>query len=43
MRLGLGEQADLLLEGQQVMPVRLQASGFEFSYPELRSALLQIL
>ncbi|MFZ6647092.1 TIGR01777 family oxidoreductase [Undibacterium sp. TJN25] len=43
MRLGLGEQADLLLEGQRVMPARLQASGFEFSYPELRSALLQIL
>lgn len=39
MRLLLGEQADLLLEGQRVTPARLQASGFEFSYPDLQSAL----
>ena len=39
MRLVLGEQADLLLEGQRVAPTRLQSEGFSFSYPRLRSAL----
>ncbi len=42
VRLLLGEQADLLLEGQRVAPARLQASGFEFSYPDLRSALRSV-
>lgn len=42
MRLLLGEQADLLLEGQRVTPARLQASGFEFAYPDVRSALQNI-
>jgi uncharacterized protein (TIGR01777 family) len=39
VRMMLGEQADLLLEGQQVAPTRLQAEHFEFDYPDLRSAL----
>ena len=39
MRLALGEQSDLLLEGQRVVPARLQASGFTFAYPDLRIAL----
>jgi uncharacterized protein (TIGR01777 family) len=39
MRLILGEQADLLLEGQRVYPACLIASGFQFTYPELRPAL----
>lgn len=39
MRMMLGEQADLLLEGQRVAPARLQAEGFEFSFPTLRGAL----
>lgn len=39
MRLALGEQADLLLEGQRVLPARLLAEGFQFRYPDLRSAL----
>jgi uncharacterized protein (TIGR01777 family) len=43
MRFGLGEQADLLLEGQRVAPARLQESGFLFSYPELQSALTHLL
>jgi uncharacterized protein (TIGR01777 family) len=42
LRLALGEQADLLLEGQHVAPARLQASGFTFSYPDLQSALRSI-
>jgi hypothetical protein len=39
VRLALGEQADLLLEGQRVACGRLRASGFEFRYPELGPAL----
>ncbi len=42
VRLLLGEQADLLLEGQRVAPARLQESGFKFSYPDLRSALRSV-
>jgi uncharacterized protein (TIGR01777 family) len=39
MRLALGEQADLLLEGQRVAPARLEQEGFVFRYPELGQAL----
>ncbi|KQQ47684.1 nucleoside-diphosphate sugar epimerase [Duganella sp. Leaf126] len=39
MRVALGEQADLLLEGQRVAPQRLLASGFAFRYPQLKPAL----
>lgn len=39
MRLLLGEQADLLLEGQRVVPDRLAREGFEFEFPTLEAAL----
>ena len=39
MRLALGEQADLLLEGQRVAPERLQQTGFAFRYARLDEAL----
>jgi uncharacterized protein len=39
MRLALGEQADLLLEGQRVVPARLEREGFVFRYPTLAAAL----
>ena len=39
MRLALGEQADLLLEGQRVVPAALLKSGFVFQYPQLAPAL----
>jgi len=39
MRLALGEQADLLLEGQRVIPQNLLESGFVFTYPDAESAL----
>ena len=39
LRLALGEQADLLLEGQRVTPARLQREGFVFRYPHLEGAL----
>jgi len=42
MRLILGEQADLLLEGQRVVPARLLESGFAFEYPDLRSAVINL-
>jgi uncharacterized protein (TIGR01777 family) len=43
MRLVLGEQADLLLEGQRVAPARLLGSGFVFTYPDARQALRSLL
>ncbi|WP_151638689.1 TIGR01777 family oxidoreductase [Noviherbaspirillum aerium] len=39
LRLVLGKQADLLLEGQRVVPRRLQREGFVFLHPELAGAL----
>ena len=43
-RLALGEMADaLLLSSQRVTPVRLQASGYQFRYPGLESALRHLL
>ncbi|RRD58255.1 TIGR01777 family protein [Comamonadaceae bacterium OH2545_COT-014] len=38
----LGEQVDLLLQGQRVLPERLLASGFAFAYPNARAALLDL-
>jgi uncharacterized protein (TIGR01777 family) len=43
VRLLLGEQADLLLEGQRVAPARLLAGGFHFRYPAMGDALHQLL
>jgi len=43
MRLALGEQADLLLEGQRVVPKRLLDSGFDFTYPDLEAALRSVV
>ncbi len=42
MRLALGEQADLLLEGARVAPVRLLACGFAFAHPSLEGAVRNI-
>lgn len=42
MRLALGDQADLLLEGQRVAPKRLEREGFVFRYPEMAGALLSV-
>lgn len=39
VRLALGEQADVLLEGQRVAPKRLTDTGFRFRFPDARSAL----
>lgn len=42
VRLLLGEQSDLLLEGQRVHPARLLGEGFEFRHPGLEGALRQL-
>ncbi|VAW76620.1 Cell division inhibitor [hydrothermal vent metagenome] len=39
MRILLGEQSDLLLEGQRVVPEKLLKEGFLFTYPDLHNAL----
>lgn len=43
LRLALGEQSDLLLEGQRVVPAALTDSGFTFAYPDIDSALASIV
>jgi len=39
----LGDGAMVVLEGQQVLPKRTLETGFEYKYPNLQSALAQIL
>jgi uncharacterized protein (TIGR01777 family) len=39
----LGEAAQVVLEGQQVLPKRTQEIGFEFTYPSAEPALRQFL
>jgi len=39
----LGEGAELLCEGQRVLPARLLEAGFEFRHPDIDGALNQIL
>lgn len=39
----LGEQAQLLTEGQRVLPVRLLADGYTFRQPRLEGALSELL
>ncbi len=43
LRLRLGEGADPLLTGQRAVPRRLRACGFEWRFPDVRSALLDLL
>ncbi len=39
----LGEASELLLEGQKVVPKKIQTFGFQFQYPTLQQALGAIL
>ena len=39
----LGESASIILDGQKVLPLKAQTNGFKFEYPDIRSALKQIL
>ncbi|MDQ7970404.1 MAG: TIGR01777 family oxidoreductase [Oxalicibacterium faecigallinarum] len=43
VRLLLGEQADIVLEGQRAVPVQLQKEGFQFRYPTVDDALQALL
>jgi uncharacterized protein len=43
LKLLLGEGAQVVLEGQHVLPKNTQASGFQFQYPELKPALESFL
>ncbi|KGM45642.1 TIGR01777 family oxidoreductase [Neobacillus niacini] len=43
MKLVLGKKSALVLEGQHVIPKVLQESGFTFTFPTLRSALVDLL
>ncbi len=44
LKLLLGEMArELVLSGQRVVPERLRAQGYSFTFPELRPALLDIV
>lgn len=44
MKLMMGEMAEeLLLSGQRVVPEKISEAGYQFKYPELKSALKNIL
>lgn len=43
LRVMLGEGADMLLEGQRVVPARTQAEGYVFRFTRVDDALAQIL
>jgi uncharacterized protein (TIGR01777 family) len=43
LRAALGEFAEVLLASQRMVPRRLQQHGFDFRYPDIRSALHAIL
>ena len=43
LELLLGEAAQVVLEGQEVLPKATQSMGFEFQYPNLKSSLTKIL
>ena len=39
----LGEMASMLLEGQAVVPKKLEQAGFNFNFPQLQDALSDLL
>lgn len=43
LRWALGEMAQLFVDGQNVVPARLQREGFAFAYPSLREALRSLV
>ncbi len=43
LKLALGEIAAIVLHGRRAMPTKLQKDGFTFKYPELESALRNLL
>jgi len=43
LKMTMGERSALLLEGQRVLPVRLEAAGARFAFADLESALRALL
>src|SRR5438094_632917 len=43
LRLGLGEMAEVLLEGQRAVPRKALDGGYRFRFPELKGALADLL
>jgi uncharacterized protein (TIGR01777 family) len=43
LRLGMGERACLLLEGQKVLPKRMDEAGFQFAFANLADAIHDLL
>tara|TARA_B100000700_G_C15024688_1_gene847544 strand:+ start:814 stop:1704 length:891 start_codon:yes stop_codon:yes gene_type:complete len=43
LNLMLGEMASMLLEGQAVVPKKLEQAGFHFNFPQLQDALADLL
>jgi len=43
LRLMKGEFGTVILEGQRVLPRKLQAAGFTFRFPQLRGALQDLV
>ncbi|BBM85251.1 TIGR01777 family oxidoreductase [Candidatus Uabimicrobium amorphum] len=43
LKITLGEFAETILQGQKVLPKRLEEKEFTFSYPDLKSALQEVL
>ena len=43
VRLGLGVITDILVKGKRVIPARVSALGYQFSFPDLDSALHDLL
>lgn len=42
LRMRLGEGAKIMLEGQKVLPEKLEKAGFRFLYPTMQNALVKI-
>lgn len=43
LRAAMGEMAGLLLEGQRVLPARIQQAGYRFHFPDLEIALRDVV
>lgn len=43
IRLALGELGDVLLTGQKVMPKKVLENGFQFTFPEIKEALQDLI
>ena len=43
LKAAMGERANLLLEGQRVLPKKMEQAGYRFSFPNLEDALRDLL